>query len=55
VTGQNYTLERNDDLSLTNWVYVTNLTGNGAIQRFEVPLAPVPQRFFRLRSGASSP
>jgi len=49
ISGREYVLERNDDLRSGNWVYVTNFTGNGAVLRVELPIEPVPQRFFRLR------
>jgi hypothetical protein len=50
VSGQSYTVQRNDVLSSTNWVYYTNLTGSGTLFQFQTPITATPaQRFFRVR------
>jgi len=47
--NQNYTLEGNIDLQTTNWVPVTNLTGDGSLMHVTLPATNSLQRFFRLR------
>lgn len=47
--SQNYTLEGNTDLQTTNWVPVTNLTGDGSLMHITLPATNSWQRFFRLR------
>jgi len=50
VSGQSYTVQRNDVLSSTNWVYYTNITGSGTLFQFQTPVTVTPpQRFFRVR------
>ncbi len=50
VSGQSYTIQRNDILTSTNWVYYTNITGSGALFQFQTPVPAIPaQRFFRVR------
>jgi titin len=49
VNGQSYTVQRNDNLATTNWVYDTNFTGNGSLTQVVTVLTNVPQRFFRVR------
>ena len=50
VSGQSYTVQRNDVLSSTNWVFYTNITGSGTLFQFQTPLTAIPaQRFFRVR------
>jgi hypothetical protein len=48
VGGQNYVVERNDDLNSTNWTYYTNFVGNGSLMWIDAPVTNL-QRFFRLR------
>jgi hypothetical protein len=49
-SGQSYTVQRNDVLSSTNWVFYTNITGSGTLFQFQTPLTAIPaQRFFRVR------
>ena len=49
-SGQNYTVQRNDDLTTTNWVFYTNIVGDGSAFQFQVPItATPPKRFFRVR------
>ena len=49
VSNQSYTVQRNDDLNTTNWVFYTNLSGNGSLMQVLAPVTNVPQRFFRVR------
>ena len=49
VSGQSYTVQRNDDLTTTNWVDFTNFAGDGSLIQFAVPVTNVSRRFFRLR------
>lgn len=49
VTNESYTVQRNDDLTTTNWVDFTNFTGDGGLKSFVLPVTNVPQRFFRVR------
>jgi hypothetical protein len=49
LSGQSYTVERNNDVSTTNWVFHTNFTGSGSLMQFAVPVADATQRFFRVR------
>jgi hypothetical protein len=48
VNGQGYTLYYNNNLSTTNWLPYTNVTGNGAIIELSVPVTNSSQRFFRI-------
>ncbi|HEY5041281.1 MAG TPA: hypothetical protein VIK53_04705, partial [Verrucomicrobiae bacterium] len=48
-SGQSYTVEGNDDLTTTNWVFYTNTIGSGSLYQFQVPVtAAPPHRFFRI-------
>ncbi len=48
-SGQSYTIQGNDDLTTTNWVFYTNIVGNGSTIQFRVPVTVTPpQRFFRI-------
>ena len=49
VDGQSYTIERNDNVSTTNWVFQTNFLGNGSLMQVVVPVTNATQRFFRVR------
>ena len=49
VSNQSYTIQRNDDLATTNWVFYTNFTGNGSLLQLVSPVTNAPQRYFRLR------
>ena len=44
-----YQIQRNDDLTTTNWIAFTNVLGNGLPTNIIVPVPGVPQRFFRVR------
>jgi len=48
-SNQSYTVQQNTDLSTTNWLFVTNFTGDGSLLQFETPAATPPQNFFRVR------
>lgn len=47
--GLGYTVLTNRDLNTPNWFVFTNLTGNGAVRSFQVPVGSAAQTFFRLR------
>ena len=47
--GQSYTVQRNDDLGTTNWVFQTNFLGNGSLMEVVIPVTNATQRFFRVR------
>ncbi|MBI5387025.1 MAG: SBBP repeat-containing protein [Verrucomicrobia bacterium] len=49
VTNRSYTVERTDGFSPANWVFHTNLTGDGTLMEVAVPLTNAPRRFFRVR------
>jgi hypothetical protein len=42
VSGQNYTVERSDDLKTGNWVFYTSFTGNGSLMQVSIPVAGTP-------------
>jgi hypothetical protein len=49
-SGQNYTIQRNDDLTTTNWVFYTNIVGTGSAMQVQVPVTVTPAKsFFRVR------
>jgi hypothetical protein len=49
VSNQSYTVQRNDDLKTTNWVFYTNFPGNGSLIQIVTPITNAPMRFFRVR------
>ena len=49
VSNQSYTIQRNDDLTTTNWIFFTNFTGDGSLLQLVSPVTNAPQRYFRLR------
>jgi hypothetical protein len=49
VSNQSYTVQRNDDLNTTNWVFYTNLTGSGSLMQVFAPVTNTPKRFYRVR------
>lgn len=49
VSGQSYTIQRNDDLATTNWVFYTNLNGNGSLMQVLSPVTNSAHSFFRAR------
>ena len=44
-----YTVQFNDALTTTNWLFYTNLTGNGGMMGFVTRPTDSPRRFFRVR------
>ena len=44
-----YEVQYNDDLSTTNWLFYTNLTGNGLLMQVVSPAVGTTNRFFRVR------
>lgn len=48
-SGVNSTVEYNDDLTTTNWIFCTNLAGTGSQIQCWMPMTNAPQRFFRVR------
>ena len=48
-SNQSYTIQQNTDLSTTNWLSITNFTGDGSLLQFETPVSTHPQNFFRVR------
>ena len=49
VSGQSYTIQRNDDLTTTNWVLYTSFTGNGSLMEIVAPITNTAHRFFRVK------
>ncbi|MGD0536673.1 MAG: hypothetical protein ABSC03_03390 [Verrucomicrobiota bacterium] len=49
VSGSSYTLEYKDSLSLTNWLTLPAVSGNGAALTLTDPAATNSQRFYRVR------
>ena len=49
VTNVSYTVEFNDDLRTTNWLFHHTMTGNGALMPCLIPRTNSTQRFFRAR------
>jgi hypothetical protein len=49
-SNQSYTIQQDTNASTPNWFLVTNITGDGSIFEFVIPLtASSPQDFFRVR------
>ncbi|MCX6926673.1 MAG: hypothetical protein NT154_26230 [Verrucomicrobia bacterium] len=48
LSNQSYTVQFNDDLADSNWLFYTDLTGNGSLMRVVAPLTSAPRRFFRM-------
>jgi hypothetical protein len=48
-SNQSYTIQQNTNLSTTNWLLVTNFTGDGSLCQFMLPLTNGPRSFFRVR------
>ncbi|MEJ0088585.1 MAG: hypothetical protein WDM80_02375 [Limisphaerales bacterium] len=44
-----YEVQYNDDLTTTNWMFYTSLTGNGSLMQVVTPASGTTNRFFRLR------
>jgi hypothetical protein len=49
VSNQSYTIQRNDNLNTTNWVFYTNFAGDGSLLQLVSPVTNAPQSYFRLR------
>jgi hypothetical protein len=49
ISNQSYTIQENTNASTTNWFLVTNITGDGSIFEFLIPITSGPQDFFRVR------
>jgi hypothetical protein len=47
--GLGYTVQQNTNLATANWVYYTNIIGNGSLYQFTSPLTNISQLFFRVR------
>ncbi len=49
-SNQSYTIQQNTNTSSTNWFLVTNITGDGSLFEFVMPITTnSPQSFFRVR------
>jgi hypothetical protein len=49
-SNQSYTIQQNTTASSTNWFLVTNITGDGSLFEFVIPITTSsPQDFFRVR------
>ena len=49
VSGQSYMIQQNVDLATTNWIFCTNIIGDGSTQQFQWPVSATPaQHFFRI-------
>ena len=49
MSNQSYTIQRNDNLNTTNWVFYTNFAGDGSLLQLVSPVTNAPQSYFRLR------
>jgi hypothetical protein len=49
VSNRSYTVQFNDDLTTTNWLFYTDMLGNGGLMGFATRPTDSPQRFFRVR------
>jgi len=49
IASQSYTIQDNTNLATATWQFYTNITGDGSIRNFSIPVTPaVPQLFFRV-------
>jgi alkaline phosphatase D len=48
VSGQSYTVQQNMNLATTNWIFCTNIIGNGSLYQFQTPVSSNHQQFFRV-------
>jgi len=46
--NQSYTVQQNTNLATTNWIFYTNITGNGSPCQFAAPVTNKPQNYFRV-------
>jgi hypothetical protein len=49
VNNQSYTIQHDDYLAATNWVFYTNFTGNGSLMQVVASVTNAPMRFFRVK------
>jgi hypothetical protein len=47
---QSYTIQQTTNLEPANWIFYSNVIGNGSIFQFTTPVTNFPQQFFRVRS-----
>jgi hypothetical protein len=47
--GLGYTVQQNTNLATSNWIYYTNIIGNGSLYQFTTPATNTSQNFFRVR------
>lgn len=48
VGSQSYTVQQNTNLATTNWMFCTNIIGNGSFYQFQAPVSSDGQQFFRV-------
>jgi hypothetical protein len=48
ITNQSYTIQQNTNPPSANWLFVTNITGDGSLFEFVIPATNAPQDFFRV-------
>jgi hypothetical protein len=48
-SGASYTVQYNDNLTTTNWLFHQAVTGDGSVLPCVIPMTNTPQRFFRVR------
>jgi len=48
ISNRSYTVQTNNNLASTNWMFYTNFTGNGSFQTITLP-ATSPKTFIRVR------
>lgn len=46
--GLGYTVQQNTNLATSNWIYYTNIIGNGSLYQFVTPVTNATQMFFRV-------
>jgi hypothetical protein len=50
ISNQSYSIQQNTNAATTNWFVVTNITGDGSLFEFVIPITTgSPQDFFRVR------
>ncbi len=49
VSNRSYTVQFNDDLTTTNWLFYTDMVGNGGLMGFATRATDSSHRFFRVR------
>jgi hypothetical protein len=48
VNGQSYTVQQNTNLAMPNWIFYTNITGNGLPYQIILPVTNMPGNYFRV-------